>query len=191
MSNTVPLFLISCIDFRFQSGNPYLEAIKREFFDLSTAGAALASGYSTYCLKSCCNKGCDYENSSMALLKNSTNENLTIARTLQPIDEVYFLNHQDCGAIKAFLNCSGYPKVLGEDNRKEINIHAKLLKYARNYMKKKFTSVNIFTLGLIDINGSLAAYDTATKLWTVKYIGSGNDKRGLWYGLKVGDIYKL
>lgn len=192
MSNTVPVYMVSCIDYRFDSkDDPYFLSIGKSYYNCSTAGASLASGYSKYCLKSCCNKGCDYENSSMALLKNNTNENLTIARTLQPINEIYFMNHQDCGAIKAFLACSGYPKVLGEDNKKEIKVQTKLLKYSASYMKKKFSEITSIKLGLIDINGSVAIYDINSKTWIVEYVGLENDKRGLWYGLKKGDIYKM
>ena len=49
---------------------------------------------------------------------------------------VYFLNHQDCSAIRAYLSCSGYPKKYetGEAAKiKEICINAKLLTYADKY----------------------------------------------------------
>jgi len=46
-------------------------------------------------------------------------------------------------------------------------------------------------LALIDINGSVASYDIPKKTWTVIYVGEFNIEEGLWYGLKVGDTYKL
>lgn len=190
MPNIIPVYSVSCIDYRFDSKDDlFFQALGKSYYNCSTAGAALASGYSTYCLKSCCNKGCDYENPSMMLLKNNINENLLIARTLAPINEVYFMNHQDCGALKAFLTCSGYPTQLGENNKKEINIHSKLLRYARNDIKKKFTEITYIVLALIDINGSVAIYEPNNKIWTVSFIGSKTDTRGLWYGMKLGDTY--
>ena len=48
----------------------------------------------------------------MELLKKNLVEKLNIALTLKPIDELFLINHQDCGAIKAFFACSEYPKEL-------------------------------------------------------------------------------
>jgi hypothetical protein len=195
MTSTVPSFCVSCIDFRFTStNNPFFNAIGREYFDCSTAGAALANGYSEFCNKSCAGRGCDPENSMMTVLKNSVNDNLRIARTLRPITEIFFLNHQDCGAIKAFLACSGHPSTLGENNAKEIRIHTKLLKYAKRNMLSwaktdAFPQTDVI-LGLVDINGTTAKYNTNRKIWTVSFVGEGTDPRGLWYGLTLGQEYK-
>ena len=110
--------------------------------------------------------------------------------TLYPVATTYLLNHQDCGAIKAFLACSGYPKTLGENNPKEIKINADLLTFANKSMSKKFPQMT-FILGLVDINGSVATYDICKQLWTIVFVGEFNIKEGLWYGLKVGSTYKL
>jgi hypothetical protein len=195
MTSPVPSFCVSCIDFRFTSfNNPIFNAIGRDYFDCSTAGAALANGYSEYCNKSCGGRGCDPENSMMNVLKNSVNDNLRIARTLRPITEIFFLNHQDCGAVKAFLACSGHP-ALGENNAKEIRIHTKLLRYARKNMlswakNDSFPQTEII-LGLVDINGSVAKYNINRKIWIVTFVGEGTDSRGLWYGMTVGQEYKV
>ena len=125
----------------------------------------------------------------MVLLKKNLVENLNIALTLKPINELFLINHQDCGAIKEFLACSGYPKILGENNKKEIKINSKLLVYANNYMLKNFPKI-AYTLCLFDINGSVATYDICKKTWTVIYVGEFDIKEGLWYGLKKGDTYK-
>jgi len=135
-------------------------------------------------------KKCDPDNSSMRLLKLNLVENLKIALTLKDITKVFLLNHQDCGAIKAYLNCSGYPNKLGENNKKEIKINSILLTYAKKYMLKKFPDIE-YALGLVDINGSVAIYDICKKTWKVVYVGEFKIKEGLWYGLKVGDIYKI
>ena len=192
---SVPSFCISCIDFRFNGTNdPFFNAIKNDYFDCSTAGAALANGYSEFCNKSCAGRGCDPENSVMNVLKNSVNDNLRVARTLSPITEIFFLNHQNCGAIKAFLACSGYPYTLGENNAKEIKIHTKLLKYAKSNMLT-WAKTDIFpqttvVLALVDINGSVAKYNTSRKIWTISFVGEGTDPNGLWYGMNDGQQYK-
>ena len=116
----------------------------------------------------------------MALLRDNLVKNLEIALTLQPITDIYLLNHQDCGAIRAFLGCSGYPSTLGADNEKEIQINASILTYAQRYMKKKFPSKTIL-LSLIDINRSVATYNIVTKKWKKVYTGSGTNPLGLWY----------
>jgi carbonic anhydrase len=73
----------------------------------------------------------------MKLLRDNLVKNIEIALTLQPIQSIYLLNHQDCGAIKAFLGCSGYPETLGSNNEKEIQINSSILTYAQKYIKKK------------------------------------------------------
>jgi hypothetical protein len=194
-----PIFSMFCIDYRFDAliANFY-GGIEREYdyFACTVAGGILALGYKKYCENECkctCkydDKLCDPSNSSMKLLKKSLIENLTIALTLKPIEEVFLLNHQDCGAIKAFLSYSGYPKKLGENNPKEIKINQDLLTYAKKYMSKKFAGMK-FTLGLVDINGTVATYDSSKKYWRIIYVGEFNIKEALWHGMKVGDKYKL
>lgn len=196
MSSSVPVFSIFCIDYRFDALiATFYESIGQEFnyYACTVAGGAMPLGYSKYCENKCsaCNKNpCNPENSSMKLLQKNLVENLNIALTLSPITEAYLLNHQDCGAIKGFLECSGMPTVLGENNPKEIKINSDLLTYAKKYMLKKFPKIKC-TLGFVDINGSVATYDNHTKIWTVIYVGEFNLKEGTWYGLKVGDTYKL
>jgi carbonic anhydrase len=126
----------------------------------------------------------------MKLLKKNLIENLSIALTLNPINEVYLLNHQDCGAIKEFLACSGYPQTLGENNLKEIKINSTLLVYANEYMLKQFPKMK-YVLGFVDINGSVATYNAEKNVWTVIFVGKYHDKKGTWYNMKVGSTLKL
>lgn len=181
MSN--PIFLMSCIDFRYPTLTAdYFKAIGlgNDYYEASVAGAgALPYGYNCYCKCKCCKKGCDVNNPTMELFTKNLNANLSIALTLSDIKTVYLLSHQDCGAMKAFLKCSGYPLTLGADNAKEIEIYANLLTYAKNYVNKKFPKLSV-RLGVIDYNGSVADYNTKTKKWTLQHKGSGKDARGLW-----------
>lgn len=186
-----PIFSIFCIDYRFDAmlaefyKNTGLEF---NYFACSTAGAGLCLGYKEYCQTQCQSCGCQPNNISMKILKRSVVENLNIALTLKDIKNIYIVNHQDCGAIRAFLECSGYPDH-GEHNRKEIKINSILLTYAVKYMKKTFNMK--YTLGLMDINGTVAFFDIKTKIWKVEYLGEFNDKKGLWYGMSVGETYKV
>ena len=47
-------------------------------------------------------------------------------------------------------------------------------------MSKKFKG-KTFTLGLIDVNGTVAEYNTSTKIWTLVFTGAGTDPLGLWF----------
>ena len=116
----------------------------------------------------------------MTLLRKSLVKNLEIALTLNTIEKIFLLNHQDCGAIKAYIGCSGYPATLGDNNSKEIEINQNILTYAKKYMSKKFKGKNII-LGLIDINGTVAEYNTSTKKWTKVFTGDLINPLGLWY----------
>jgi len=197
MTKKSPSFSIFCIDYRFDAlVADFYEGIGKEFdyYACTVAGGAMPLGYQKYCVKNCNghnkNKSCNPSNASMKLLKKNLIENINIALTLSPITEVFLLNHQDCGAIKEFLACSGYPQSLGENNPKEIKINSKLLTYANKYILKHFPNMK-YVLGLVDINGSVASYNISKKIWSVIYVGEYKDERGLWFSMKVGDTYKL
>ena len=181
----VPIFSVFCIDFRYDKLTAdYFQSIGllNSYFAATAAGAALPLGYKCSCSCLCTKGACTPSNTDMALLRDSLVKNLEIALTLKPIKDIYLLNHQDCGAIKAFLGCSGYPQTLGSDNEKEIQINASILTYAQNYMKTKFRNKKI-RLGLIDINGTVADYRPLTKTWRKIYTGPGTNPLGLWYNL--------
>jgi hypothetical protein len=188
MTTPIPIFSIFCIDFRYDSLTADFFkglGLTNSYFSATAAGAALPVGYKCSCSNICekrkCKKdNCDPNNEAMALLRNSLVKNLEIALTLKPITQVFLLNHQDCGAIKAFLGCSGYPMTLGANNPKEIEINKDILIYAKKYLLKKFKNFTI-RLGLIDINGTTAEYNTLTHKWTKIYTGAGSDPLGLWY----------
>lgn len=197
MSKTiVPIFASYCIDYRYDAlSSEFLKQIgfENSYFLATNAGAALPLGYDKSC--KCIRrpddcqeddnekKDCCPGTSQMAVLRNAFATNLNIALTLQPITTVYLLNHQDCGAIRAFLPCSGYPASDEENKKREICINAKILTYAQKFVKKKFEDMKII-LSLIDSNGSVATYDTKSKKWTVIYIGPGKNKDALWRGFK-------
>ncbi len=184
---SAPIFFIYCIDYRFdQYAVNYLTATGQAFnyFSSTNAGAALALGYEKYCKKKCCQKGCDPSNSTMKLFKDGFIANLDISLSLEPVTEVYLMNHQDCGAFKEFLACSGYPENLGDNNKREIKINQDVLTYAQEYMVSKYPN-KTYKLGLIDVNGSVANYDIKTKTWTVVYRGKGNNPDGLWYNVST------
>lgn len=91
----------------------------------------------------------------MKILKESIIKNIDISLSLDDIKTIYMINHQDCGAIKAYLECSGYPKTLGENNKKDIKVNTQLLMIAEKYIKCKYPNIKQ-KLGLIDINGTVA-----------------------------------
>ena len=200
------IFSIFCIDYRFDAlVADFYEGIGKDFsyYANTNAGGALSLGYEKYCKNLCipCDESngihktnkkacCEPSNPSMKLLKNSIVENLKIALTISTIPEIYLLNHQDCGAIKAYLACSGFPKILGENNLKEIKINSNLLVYAKKYMKKIFSDKK-YIMGFVDINGSVATYDSCKKIWTIIYVGQYKDPKGTWYGMSKDSIYKI
>ena len=193
-------FNIFCIDKRFDVlTTEYFQSIgfKYNYYLGTTAGSALCLGYEQYCSEICnhnCNctsvndnsanndSSCDPANFDMQLLKNSLIKNIEIALTLDPIKEIYLLNHQDCGAIKAYLACSGYPQNLGENNPLEIKINTDLLLFAKEHINHKFPDIKV-RLGLLDINGSVADFDQKYNSWNLLYRGPGSNPLGLWFGL--------
>ncbi len=180
---SVPIFSIFCIDFRYDNLTASFfqgTGLTNSYFAATAAGAALPLGYKCSCSELCKKGKCKPKNEDMTLLRKNLVKNLEIALTLQPIENIYLLNHQDCGAIKAFLGCSGYPSTLGANNAKEIEINQDILIYAKKYMLKKFPTKTI-TLGLIDINGTVAEYNTTIKKWILVFTGTGTNPLGLWF----------
>jgi hypothetical protein len=189
MELTQPVkFCISCIDRRFN----YLSidyfnklGFTNNFYEAATAGAGLCAGFSDYCSTTCGCPSCDTEtacdpsNIDMEVLKNSLITNINIAQTLNTIDQIYILNHQDCGAIRAYLECSGYPS-LGENNQLEIDINRELLQYAHSYMMAQFPHIDC-RIGLQDINGTVHDFNIETQEWVFQQRGEGNEMKGLWY----------
>ena len=133
--------------------------------------------YKDYCNDICncnCNKkNCDPNNNDMYLFEQNIIKNIEIALSLDSLKEVYLLNHQDCGAIKAYLNCSKYPQNLGENNSLEIEINIKLLTFAKKVIEDKFKDINNVRIGLIDINGSVCDYNTKYCTWNLIFRGVG------------------
>ena len=123
----------------------------------------------------------------MKILKQSFITNLKIALTLRPIRVVYLLNHQDCGAIRAFLPCSGYPSSESINKKKEICINAKILTSGEQVVKKKFKMQQVI-LGLIDKNGSVANYHPLKNSWIIVHVGHGCEIDALWFGYKKGQV---
>lgn len=186
-------FNVFCIDKRFDFlSAEYFSSIgfSNNYYLGTTAGSALCLGYSQYCEEICncnchtsnTNESCDPANPDMLLLKESLIKNIDISLTLDQIKEIYLLNHQDCGAIKAYLGCSGYPQNAGENNSLEIKINTDLLLFANEYIKSKYPDINV-RLGLMDLNGSVADYNIKYNSWNLVYRGPGIDPNGLWYGL--------
>jgi hypothetical protein len=191
ISDQKTYFNIFCIDKRF-------DALTTEYFQFigftanyylgTTAGSGLCLGYQQYCGEICnCEcvhndniSSCNPFNPDMQLLKDSLIKNIEIALTLDQIKEIYLLNHQDCGAIKAFLSCSGYPQTLGENNPLEIKINTDLLLFAKEYINNKFPHIKV-RLGLIDINGSVADFNEQYYSWNLIYRGLGVNPLGLWF----------
>jgi hypothetical protein len=128
----------------------------------------------------------------MDLFQQSLVTNLKVALTLQPIEEVFLMNHQDCGAFKAFLPYSGYPSQPGDDNVRELELQGGVLTLAHALMQKTFPD-KLIKLTLIDLSGSVAQYNIADMTWTLLHKGryEGNNVHALWYGMNVGDITTL
>lgn len=182
----VPTFSIFCIDYRYDDlTSNFFQSIglRNSYFAATTAGGALSLGYNCSCSKGSCKKDDCKPNQrkDMELLRDALVKNLDIALSLKPkLKQINLLNHQDCGAMKAFLGCSGYPTQCGDNNPNEIEINERVLTCANSYLTKKYSGKNI-KLKLIDVNGSVAEYDTTTKKWKLVHTGPGKSSKGLWY----------
>ena len=174
-------FIMGCIDYRYDHlVAEYFEAIGQQnnyYYGTVAGSGALAYGYKCFC-KCQCKKDCNPNDKTIALFKDNLQTNLDISLTLSPVETVYLLAHNDCGAMKAFLPCSGYPDKLGEDNQKERDIYAKLLEYAKAAVLKKNPKQKV-RMGVIDYNGTVA--DWNGKSWVVIYKGTGKDPKALWW----------
>jgi len=187
MENSNYILTLFCIDKRFDYlTTDFFEKIgyRYNYYLLTTAGSSLSLGYKDYCndICKCSKKTCDPDNDDMNLFANNIIKNIEIALSLDPFEEVYLLNHQDCGAIKAYLSCSNYPQNLGDNNRLEIEINVKLLTFAKKVIEDNFKDINV-RIGLIDINGSVCDYNTKYCTWNLIFRGGTHNPKALWFGL--------
>lgn len=167
----------------------------KNYYLITTAGSSLCLGYSGICTQVCtpncktctappCTAPpCDPLNPDMQLLKKSLVKNIDIALSLDPHCEYYLLNHQDCGAMKAYISCTGYPTTLGSDNELEIRINEQVLTFAAQYIKNRYPETHV-RLGLIDTNGTVCDFNPKFRTWVLQYVGPGVDPRGLWFGVE-------
>jgi len=176
-------FLIDCIDYRFPDLiTTFLSTLNlsRTYYEGTVAGASLSITYNDYCTT---NPGsgctCNFKKTN-CILKNGILTNFEISTELSDVDEFIILNHQDCGAFKAFLPKSGYPLTLGTNNPKEIEILTKSMLLTQQYLERKYTSILSYVLYIIDINGWVAQYSSPQNIWKVIYTNENNDPRGLW-----------
>ena len=105
-----PIYASYCIDYRYDSlSSEYLSKIgyRDKYFLGTAAGAALSLGFENFCKRDCSKNNytpcCNPKNKTIEIIKNGIMTNLKIALTLRPINTIYLLNHQQCGAILAFL----------------------------------------------------------------------------------------
>jgi len=181
-------FVISCIDYRYpdyltQFLNSYC-GLNQQYYLGTVAGASLPISYSAYCRNY--GGGCTCKSwCTNNLLKTGVLTNVDISMQLSTtIDEIFIINHQDCGAFKTFLPASGYPKELGKDNTLEIKIQQQSMFLTQTMLQKRYypywnryydPQISLF---LMDINGSVARYENEE--WKVIFYGPGNDARGWW-----------
>lgn len=154
-----PVICVSCMDYRYNDLlSKYMTMF--QYYNISTAGGGLTLAMG---------------NLSPSLAQ-SVLDNIDIAHSLSASTKLYIINHQDCGAFRAFLPESGYPSYLGEDNRTELNIHSYVLQGLRNMPDLHGMNVKV---GVIDYNGTVA--DIEDGRWVIKFVGPGQDPRGLFF----------
>ena len=173
--------LINCIDYRYDYlVSVYYNAIGEQsnYYNATAAGASLPISYQNYCCKYGGGCTCDSKNTNCTL-KKALLTNFEISQSLSNTKIIDLINHQDCGAINAFLPDSGYPKTLGANNAKEIQIQQRILVLAREELLKKYPNITV-TMKLIDINGYVG--QLINGVWKVVYKGSGTNPKGIWWG---------
>jgi len=194
-----PIFASYCIDERYDElASEFLRQTlgRRSYYIGTNAGAALCLGYDASCRAIRCGGGSSSSNKAgsgccpgtteMRKLKRAFNTNFAIALTLKPITVVYLLNHQDCGAIRAFLPCSGYPAKSASDGPAEVCINARILAAGQRSVLKEFPRMSV-VVGLLDANGTVANYDVEARTWTIVFLGQGCERTGLWHGRTLGE----
>lgn len=95
----------------------------------------------------------DYD--SFAHWKKALYEHIQIAITLHEIEDVYIIEHQDCGAYKTFLKDASF-----SSPEEETACHKKFAVALSKEIQEKF-KLNVHCF-MIDIRGNVKLLDTAT-----------------------------
>ena len=113
MSHHCRSAVLSCIDFRFQ------EAINKFILEHNLNGntdrIGLAGGVKKL---------------------GEMFEELSISEDLHQVDDMYLINHQDCGA---------YGPAVAQDQQQELKTHTRDLLTAKKLINEKYPQVNVYT----------------------------------------------
>lgn len=177
--------VLSCIDSRYSAH--LARAMKVlgydcSYFDVTAAGASFPLHYPQLAQ----NCGCTAQHASaVQSIADGVVANLTMSASLTPQKKLFVLDHQDCGAFKAFLRgscCLNYPATPSASRpakQAELAIHAASLVSA----KAALASLNLFdvvVLGVLDRAGCCAFYDDSLGAWSVAVSAERHDPCALF-----------
>lgn len=142
LNNDTPTFVLPCIDKRFSNFiNEYLNArFPRKdsftnYFYGTAAGAGLSLAYNNYTKNNGLKCNCGNQK-SMKIIRRSILENISISQKLNNVNTLYILNHQDCGAVRVFLECPQTNNSRNVKNKYPIDhgLHSNCISDSRNPM---------------------------------------------------------
>lgn len=126
-------FVVSCIDPRFvEEPSQIFQSLGRtgRYSEMRIAGAALAA-----------------VNTAQPAWSTALWENLAASRQLHGVRRVTFLNHRDCGAVKAWAGRSMTPA-------EEMEVHADLLNRAAAEVRRRHPDMEV-EIALMALDGSV------------------------------------
>lgn len=131
--------LVTCVDFRFRGEIGKLMndifCLLGDYDEIALPGASLALVESSY-----------------PHWGQTISEVVDVLKKIHHIKRVIFLNHRDCGAIRYF---KGKEAVANKDT--ETKTHKAVFKEARQYMKKHYPELAVYSL-LIGLDGIVENY---------------------------------
>jgi carbonic anhydrase len=181
--------VLACIDYRYTK---FLDRVMRRlghasnYFDVRCAGASFPLYFQDHQRRPECS--ClDEHAQTIDVLAKGAIANLRTAANLVSHSMLYIIDHQDCGAFKAFMDrggreCLAYPpqpSASQASKEHELSIHRDALMAAKVILSKESMWADI-VVGVVDRAGAYGIYDETSDAWYISVPAIAFDAKALF-----------
>ena len=152
------IIVISCIDLRLTDdllNFLHFDNLANRYDHFALAGTSISTGATRDAQKKLFKPEALEQYNSFAHWKQSLYDHIAIAISLHDIKDVYIVEHEDCGAYRAFLKDAAFSSW-----EEEVKCHKKFAVALSKEIQVQY-KLNIHCF-MIDIRGNVKLLDTAT-----------------------------
>lgn len=152
------IIVISCIDLRLTEevlNFLHFDNLTNRYDIFALAGTSVSSGATREGYRELFQKDVLVQYDSFTHWKKSLYDHINIAIALHAIEDVYIIEHEDCGAYRTFLKDANFTSI-----EEEVACHKKFATALSKEIQDTF-NLNVHCF-MLDIRGNVKLLDTAT-----------------------------